>query len=946
MGGSRLNKSQKDKLSGKIKSIGNIGLNNDSNAPIEDDARKNIGNQAMLEDQLEDDADKLNTAMIMDDHEAEELNNELDEMENPIVDDKLVENKKEEVGKLGEVVKEGGEVLNEKAKKLKKEGKNDEAENINPVAKQVQEINQSMQQVKKLNFTAVPKEKQKPSKWNRFWTKATTFFGGLAKGLINIVTAPVALYKFATSKGRLLKAAEKAIEKKEIIKNYEKIPGWEGAKFNRKNEETVDDLLGDARRVPAVWSYITAGEADKEQDGKKQILDPEVSIMVEQPKEGSNEHMTAREMGHAMIGITYSRYSNITKKNERYQLKYGFYPAGGMVRYGSAPMALRGAYLPGELKDDRYHPYHVSRRYPATMEKVGKILKASEEYAAGGYSYYKRNCTTFVKEMAVDVGQIASGGDSLFKETNVVYDPKSQFLKFGGQAIESYLNAGMRNELVKFSKQDDMTYQNAGNKRVNAVELLRYDVTSDNGISDRKGFIPAEVGEELRRGSGGGGGKIGSFNYTGALNTSELDEVKPFDLQQAVYQECASLKKDLDRVVKKENFATAPEDVKKFYNLLYEGGGAKDAITELVNKFGEKATELHLPIETTNMYEVLKGQDFIETRAKVKAGLDEIGTIYDKYFGIDERLNQKMMNLISMYQIALTIIDTQYEKFVQTGGYAEEDKDFGEAAERLNTKREVKLSRKEFSNEVTPSFLEGLSQACGGDVTKGLESHFRFNELNIKKDELKQEGKELSNSEKNELKKLTLIDTLAKEYEKSHRYMLEKNEYDRQDMDYAMRLRIKEEDSDISGEGITDYSAGTTYMFLIIQSIFGGLKKTFYEDCDNEKYADSFDKIRNGLDAEGVLRRNWIKDYIKKCATEKSEKFGQLMTSIYSFSDKKIDSAQFRFGDLFTAYYRNIVSKLSNDDAKGKLFSSMDEFIMIAIMEDLHDFIPLFIKTK
>jgi len=38
--------------------------------------------------------------------------------------------------------------------------------------------------------------------------------------------------------------------------------------------------------------------------------------------------MDKKNVGHAMLGIEYSRFSKVTDRFERYNLQYGFYPQG------------------------------------------------------------------------------------------------------------------------------------------------------------------------------------------------------------------------------------------------------------------------------------------------------------------------------------------------------------------------------------------------------------------------------------------------------------------------------------------------------------------------------------------------------------------------------------------------------------------------------------------
>ena len=938
--------------------------NNSSNAPSGNDAALKIGNQAFIDLQEDEDLDVSNDRVQMSPEEVDEFNKQFEdqllqenqgneqanadadlqneEIGNEIIDDKNVEDKKSAVGELANVVNQSAQALEEKAEEFKENGNEAEAEGAKQTVNEINQINQNMQQVKAYNFTQIPKAKQKPSKWNKFWTKATSFFGGITKGLVNLISAPVALYKYGTSKHRFYKAVQKAIDASNTAKNYDKIPGWEGAEFNRKKNETVDDLLGDARRVPAVWSYLTAGEADKEVDGKKQIIDPEISIMVDQAGEGSSEHMVDTEIGHAFIGISYSRYSNITGKNERYNLQYGFYPAGGMARYATTAMALRGAMVPGELKDDRSHAYTVSRRYPASMEQLGKILKASEEYAAGGYGYYKRNCTTFVKEMAVDIGQVVSSGDSIFKEHSVVYDVKSQLMKYLGHTAETYVNAAARNEMAKYATQEDMTYQNYGNTRMNAREMLQFDKTTDAGLSDRRGYIPGEVGEALRY-NNVDGGKIGSYSSKGSLIANNAEESSIDDVSYALVDESENLRGKIQRVLTDENLEAAPADLKKFYDELNTGTSpVKLAVNGLYGEFIE-ACEKNKIEPTKELYEMVGAQDIKNARIKAQAGLDEMGTIYEKYLGHDKRLNLAMMKLFSIYQIAITYLDSQYEKAI-TQKFTNSDNELADSVVLLNKGQKIFLQERETALNLTPSYVEGLAQVYKGNIAEGLRDHYKLIDLQTKEEQLKAQGKKLSKSEKIQKRKLEMRTTLAEEFAKSHRYMLEKKEYNQQDISYVMKLRDYENDAEgIGGDLLINISAAMIYQNLIVQSLFGGIRDAYFSDYDGGRKDEDFDKVRNDEDVGAAVRMKWISEYVQKRIKEKPDRFRDMIQALYLYKNKDAQEAVIAFALLFLEYFKNTSDRAGYTEPRSMSYSSLTEFIMEAIVNYTGDFIKSFI---
>ena len=131
--------------------------------------------------------------------------------------------------------------------------------------------------------------------------------------------------------------------------------------------------MEDFRRIPTVWSHpiaakaaepvSNAAESDDPRD-RERPLQPTISVLVDQPKEGSEQSFEGKEMGHTMLGIEYSRFSRISNRYERYYVQYGFYPVGAMTNVsGSMVMLHRNAVVPGQMIDDWGHSYTISRKF-------------------------------------------------------------------------------------------------------------------------------------------------------------------------------------------------------------------------------------------------------------------------------------------------------------------------------------------------------------------------------------------------------------------------------------------------------------------------------------------------------------------------------------------------------------------------------------------------------
>jgi hypothetical protein len=114
----------------------------------------------------------------------------------------------------------------------------------------------------------------------------------------------------------------------------------------------------------------------------------------------------------------------------------------------------------------------------------------------------------------------------------------------------------------------------------------------------------------------------------------------------------------------------------------------------------------------------------------------------------------------------------------------------------------------------------------------------------------------LNENEKRELQKFTRLDALSDDFSKSHRYMLEKKDYNQQDIDYAFALENKEQKREEGDNSVIENamfedngaSASTTYQMLILQKIFGGMKNRFQKSGEQSALSYLQDDIIKCID--------------------------------------------------------------------------------------------------
>ncbi len=780
------------------------------------------------------------------------------------------------------------------------------------IEKEKERINKSMDRVKGWNFVPIPKKRQKASGWRRFWTRATSVFTSITKAVVNVVTLGVSVFKRKMSLNRIEKA-EKTMQHE---RNYNVIPGWDGAEFEKNQAEGKEDFLGDVRRVPLVWSYPIAGEADTGEGENKKLKEPEVTIYIDQPKSGSVEHMSGTEMGHSMIGIEYSRYSNVTKRNERYAIKYGFYPAGGYQKVSSTiMMANYGVTIPGELTDDRYHAFSVSRRYPSNMENISRIIKESEKYANKGYNYYSRNCATFVREMAV-AGNIPSAkDDSVFKEHEVNISPLDNILRWGAGAGSSFYKSNMLNLLSKYSQSDDLSYQNFGSKRVTRQDTATYLNSLNGEKSNKRGFIPSEIGEALRFQKGAGA--ISSYKYAGSLG-KDIMKVRAsadiFTLKNELRNEAVKLYNVLEKVVTEEQLNTAPVSVRMFIGNLTSTGSA--TLGTLVSSYAQKreGEEDKEKDEYKPLFEVVTADEIRRTRQELQRELDDLGNVYEEPFGSDSRLQTPFMNMISLMQLSINVLDSQYERRMVIESSSGE---LGNIAETMLMKKldiDFRDEKGELQRvEITPSTFEAYLQVFKDPLTAVKKAH-RYNSI-VAKDE-----KKWTSADKKDYAELKKYKDLLIDFDRSHMYMLERQNFSQQDISYAMKLQKREQPKELSGDMFsTESGPGTIYAVMILDKIFGGMRDTYLkEEADGGITDEALGKMSNvPPDYSGFV--SWLKTYIKGCIERNPDMFRMIMKGLANAKnegendDAVIDQLQL----IMLSYVKRVF--IDNGEEKEKL---------------------------
>ena len=696
------------------------------------------------------------------------------------------------------------------------------------------EAGDDMKPIDGWNFNATKLPARKTVRWwQKLFTRAAYYtgksVGKIAGFLSHLFTGGWKFFARANAR-KINKAAPQ--EKRD----HESIPGWEGAKWEGSEHRDKEPDI-DFRRVPAIWSYPIAAKAEKAPDEPK---DPVISIYVSQPRAGEDD-LTVNEAGtgHSGIGIEFSRKSNVTGEWERYNLRFGFFSAGGIdpVASGSV-MAYNRALIPGQLMNERGRPYDISRSYKINNQQVNAVLKAAETYPDKGYNSHTRNCTTFAKEMIVKYAHIPAG-DKIFKKEALQYSAKQNFMLMTAGAFSMWGKAGMEQNLTKLTRGDDTNYQGYGNKRMTREEYDRY----YNSLGFFRGSpleadTPNGAAENMRRLEGKGRGTIGSFRNT---NDSLLSPL-------AALTRLITAADDISLVLQQITPADKMEDEHYQNADKWVSGMGKSLIG--INKFDE----------------IKDKQKMQDVRAKLTEDIDNLNTVLFDYYKNDNNLHMPVMNAISILTNAIYSLDADYESFAKNRGKKDDELNNLRVSFR-NTVYDISLGNGP-TIEMTPSLYEAYLQ-----VYKTPEAAFR---ALLRYDELSNLNEDaMTPDQKKELEKIGRKEALVREFEKSHRYMLEKQSFTQQDIDYAFGLEKKEHASSVAIKSEmfdSNKAASSTYKTLFLEKIFGGMKGRYRNYRDNPQAAPPGGKQ--------LMMGKWLDGELLNCANSKKGEIKMILNSI------------------------------------------------------------------
>ena len=572
-----------------------------------------------------------------------------------------------------------------------------------------------------------------------------------------------------------------------------------------------------------------------------------ISIYVSQPRLGEDViDAHADGSGHSGIGIEFSRKSNITGEWERYNLRFGYYMAGGISTVpATAVMAYNRALVPGQLMDERNKKYDISRSYKINNQQVNAVLKAAETYPDKGYNNFTRNCTTFAKEMVVNHAHVPAG-DAIFQKEGIDFSSKQNFMLMGAGAFSQWNKAEMEQNLTKLTSGADTNYQGYGNKRMTREEYDQY----HNSLRFFKGApteadTPNGAAENMRRLEGQDRGTVGSFNWAG----------------DGVATPIAVLTR----------MSIAADDIRPILQQITPADKLEDAHYQNAVRWVSGMGRALLGID--DFSDINSKGEFQRIRASLTEDIDNLNTVLFDYYKNDKRLHLPIINAISLLTTGILGVDAAYKSFMERTGVEEDELD-NIRVQFISNKNDIVFDGKH-TIEMTPSRYEAYLQVYN-TPRAAVNAILRYNELCGLNENL------MNPEQKKELQKLGRMQALIDDFEKSHRYMLEKKAYTQQDVDYAFALDKKEQSTQTGGDMISGKkTASSTYKTLFLEKIFGGMKGR-YKD-----YRDNREKDVRGR-AQLMMGR-WLDDELYNCASPKRDEIKMILNGILKSMKKNMD---------------------------------------------------------
>lgn len=410
-------------------------------------------------------------------------------------------------------------------------------------------------------------------------------------------------------------------------------------------------------------------------------------------------------------------------------------------------------------------------------------------------------------------------------------------------------------------------------------------------------MTPNAAAQNMLRLTGPEAGEISSNRFIGSLPSDGKGNITQFDpggFRAETISQGMALKAKIDEI-------TPPE----LRDPAAQPAGLRKLLKE-INDFGLPFKELASREKQLAKGKGIKGKPAVigldynfsadeirNARSKLSENVGKLNELLSKYYKNDSRLIEPVMNYISILKRGQMELDTLYRKVRGDGDRIRKS--------MTEQKHEVMAGGQKIG--FTPTHYESYLQIYK-TPKEAVAKYKRF--IDLKGRSMKKPG--LTNEEEYELSKLERMEQLAEQFDIAHNYLLEKDSFKQDDIDYAFSLK-KKENNGAHGEMLQKgYTASRVYQNLMLEKIFGDMNQRFTAALENGR-------ITNVRDYNSISA--WLDKDMSECLTRKKEGMKMIFRGMRRSLDKPdekkmLDEFQ---NDIEFSWLR----KIFTTDAKGDM---------------------------
>ena len=795
-------------------------------------------------------------------------------------------------------------------------------------------------------------------------------------------------------------------------RTHDIIPGWNGARFSDMGQQEPDkDILDDFRRVPTVWARPIMEPADTKNGygTKDTLLPPKVIAYCAQPRSYSSSSIErVLDCGHAFLGIEFSQYSKITGRNQRYRIKCGFYPAKTSENKVAGAILGKNTIGVGEVCDDTNHVYDISRTYTSSRANIKAMAEKAEKYTEeGGYGWYTRNCVTFLRDTLKAGNLDGDTVDKVFTEEIFRFGAVQNTGFAAAEDLLTSMNLYYHYKMLRYGKEDDITYQGQGNKRMTGEEYKRWQETYNSGGYGQKGWIPASVAENLRRLDDKS--LMGSYNHVSdeykqkmaTINDTKVEgnarDLQPDTVQALLFfadDDGGEIKRTGDKLktsiktIIADDIGTQilndeKDESKKWSEVdkwLRDRGKEYENFRGWLNKYiTDPSLELKKIVSYVKETADKKIEDWkkknpnYENDPKLKEKLPEYKKISltDCLTNLPQDVLDKVYNSLKKALIDVNkhyAVTLQYDARVhrEVMDYLSTLQMSIKLVETLNENKHYDASQNKgdlgslLIDSMTKNMKVSISDWATGAIWERYMSPSQYEAfLQVygspgKVMEALKKKKELDDSKEtgtSEYHKLSREHSLARDYQHAHRYLLNKKSFTRADMQYTLDLKKKEKDHEDKYSITIDRSMSDTYLAVFFENIFGGVKEKLKADNTIEVP----DKIEDLNSNEPIIDKcaDWLANHYRDKA-QKNDAKSQIRIFLRCLKGSAVIPEEHKKIDLLVAHFGNFLSdsftkkvfppNLGGEKTKENLFRNNISYISSRVMDKERPLYPIILQ--